>query len=142
LQQPFLANLPLVGRHERLIAGDDLGGRPQDRLAEIVVIRHNRTAVGELHGRAVEPVKRRTAAGLTAPLVTIVAPQVGQQLTAHLGQRGARLAAAEPSLIFGRLQHMNRPAHLGVLGPAILGAKQVILPDLGWLEPDRGIAAG
>src|SRR5206468_9832676 len=55
LEHALLAHETLVGRHDVLVAGDDLGARRQDRLADVALVRGERLAGGEGHGAPEEP---------------------------------------------------------------------------------------
>src|SRR5689334_21490463 len=54
LQDLLLAHLVLEARHDRLIAGDDLGPGVEDRFAQVLLVGGDRPAVVEADGRAVE----------------------------------------------------------------------------------------
>ena len=66
LQHAFFADLTLERRHDRLIAGDDLGARIENRFAKVVFVGEQRAAVLQLYRFAEQPYQRRAAC--TVPL--------------------------------------------------------------------------
>src|SRR5436309_15005329 len=72
LQQLFLAELPLKGRHLRRIAGDDLRRRIEDRFADVGLVGRDGSAALELYRRAVQPVERQPP-DLVTRVMTVVA---------------------------------------------------------------------
>ena len=110
LQQLFLADQALEGRHDRLEPGDDLGLRIDDRLADVRLVRGHDLAVLELH-RLAEHVGQYRTASLGLGEVAGVARQVLKELRAGGNRRVIGAAAAQPRLKVRRVHRDDAADH-------------------------------
>ena len=69
--------------------------------------------------------------------MTIGAGEILEKLAAFFGERPHGRAAAQPLLIIFRSHHIDPAGHAGMLGAAVLGAKQMILARDGGGKPFR-----
>src|SRR5580765_1710026 len=70
------------------------------------------------------------------------ASQLGKKILSCHGKRGARCASTEPSFVFCRFHDDHVADHAGMLGAAILCAKQMIGSRFCRAKPRRGVTAG
>ena len=108
LEQLFLGDQPLERRHDRLEAGDDLGLRVEDRLADVAS-----SAVTTLPSCSSTGLPNRLASTARAPWRRVqwqvLQAEILKQLRAGRDRRVRRAAAAQPCLEVRRL-HRDRPS--------------------------------
>ncbi len=106
-------------------------------FADVAVVGRDRLAVVQADRAAVE-ILQHWGAGLVVGTVATEAAILEERLASFERQRPFGMAI-KPFLVVGRLHDVDGADHAGVVGAAVLGTEQVIVPRRRRLEPHGGI---
>src|ERR1700741_3219579 len=136
----LLGHQALESGHDGLIPSNNFCFGFEDRFTNVSVIGNYGRSIGKQNFGAVDTVERRAAASAVGEMAGD-AGQLSKQPFASGRRVDLTDFAGKPSSIVRGIHDRDPPGHNSVIGPAVLGAEQTILADLGGAEPQGVVTA-